>query len=95
MKEIYEGRPPGITENGRFGPLQHEPSVDDYLPSEVSGGVCLRFGRGGLHSLLTAIVIKKKSVNTLYHHILFLTFINTVSKLQIIYPTSNETKPNK
>lgn len=53
------------------------------------------FGRGGLHSLLTAIVIKKKSVNTLYHHILFLTFVNIVSKLQIIYPTSNETKPNK
>lgn len=38
---------------------------------------------------------KKKSVNTLYHHILFLTFVNIVSKLQIIYPTSNETKPNK
>lgn len=27
------------------------------LPSEVSGGVCLSLGRGGLHSLLAAIVI--------------------------------------
>ena len=80
MKEIYEGRPPGITENGRFGPLQHEPSVDDYLPSEVSGGVCLRFGRGGLHSLLTAIVIKKKvSTHCITTYLTYMSYVRIYS----------------
>lgn len=58
----------GITDHGRFGPLQHEASVDDCLPSEVSGGVCVRFGRGGVHSLLTAIVIKKKCQHIVSPH---------------------------